>query len=99
MLVLSRKVGEVITIGNSIELTIVGYDRGVVRIGINAPKSIAVHRKEIYDKIVETNQESSSVQFDVLKDILKNTSIDDSSSDMNKLEQLALHNSKSKNKD
>ncbi len=99
MLVLSRKVGEVITIGNSIELTIVGYDRGVVRIGINAPKSIAVHRKEIYDKIVETNQESSSVQFDVLKDILKNTSIDDSLSDMNKLEQLALHNSKPKNKD
>ncbi|MFN3196451.1 MAG: carbon storage regulator CsrA [Chlorobiota bacterium] len=94
MLVLSRKVGEVITIGNSIEITVVGYDRGVVRLGINAPKSIAVHRKEIYDKIVETNQESSSVQFDVLKDILKNTSIDDSSSNINKLEQLALHNSK-----
>ena len=98
MLVLSRKVGEVITIGNSIEITVVGYDRGVVRLGINAPKSIAVHRKEIYDKIVETNQESSSVQFDVLKDILQNTSIDDSSPNMNKLEQLALHNSKSKNK-
>lgn len=96
MLVLSRKVGEVITIGNSIEITVVGYDRGVVRLGINAPKSIAVHRKEIYDKIVETNQESSSVQFDVLKDILKSTSIDDKSSNINKLEQLALHNSKSK---
>ena len=96
MLVLSRKVGEVITIGNSIEITVVGYDRGVVRLGINAPKSIAVHRKEIYDKIVETNQESSSVQFNVLKDILKNTSIDDSSANINKLEQLALHNSKPK---
>ena len=51
MLVLSRKVGEVVTIGNSIEITVISYDRGVIRLGINAPKSIAVHRKEVYDKI------------------------------------------------
>lgn len=94
MLVLSRKVGEVVTIGNSIEITVISYDRGVVRLGINAPKSIAVHRKEIYDKIAETNKESSNVEFDMLKDLLKNTSISSLGSEKNKLEHLAIHNTK-----
>ncbi|MER3328262.1 MAG: carbon storage regulator CsrA, partial [Candidatus Kapaibacterium sp.] len=75
MLVLSRKVGEVVTIGNSIEITVISYDRGVIRLGIEAPKSIAVHRKEIYDKIAETNKESSNVEFDMLKNLLKSTAI------------------------
>ncbi len=94
MLVLSRKVGEVITIGNSIEITVISYDRGVIRLGIEAPKSIAVHRKEIYDKIAETNKESSNVEFDMLKDLLKNTAISSLGSEKNKLEHLAIHNTK-----
>ena len=94
MLVLSRKVGEVITIGNSIEITVISYDRGVVRLGIEAPKTIAVHRKEIYDKIAETNKESSNVEFDMLKDLLKNADINTTSSTKNKLEHLAVHNTK-----
>lgn len=94
MLVLSRKVGEVITIGNSIEITVISYDRGVIRLGINAPKTIAVHRKEIYDKIAETNKESSNVEFDLLKNLLKNTDIQTSGTTKNKLEHLAIHNTK-----
>lgn len=94
MLVLSRKVGEVVTIGNSIEITVISYDRGVIRLGINAPKSIAVHRKEIYDKIAETNKESSGVEFDMLKNLLKNTEISSLGSEKNKLEHLAIYNTK-----
>lgn len=94
MLVLSRKVGEVITIGNSIEITVISYDRGVIRLGINAPKTIAVHRKEIYDKIAETNKESSNIEFDLLKNLLKNTDIQTSHSNKNKLEHLAIQNTK-----
>ncbi|MCB0701223.1 MAG: carbon storage regulator CsrA [Candidatus Kapaibacterium sp.] len=94
MLVLSRKVGEVVTIGNSIEITVISYDRGVIRLGINAPKSIAVHRKEVYDKIAETNKESSSVEFDMLKNLLKNTEISSVGLEKNKLEHLAIHNTK-----
>ncbi len=58
MLVLSRKIGEVITIGNSITVTILSFDRGIVRVGIEAPKNIAVHRREVYDKIIEMNQQA-----------------------------------------
>jgi carbon storage regulator len=94
MLVLSRKVGEVITIGNSIEITVISYDRGVIRLGVVAPKTIAVHRKEIYDKIAQTNKESSNVEFDLLKNLLKNTDIKTSESNKNKLEHLAVHNAK-----
>lgn len=94
MLVLSRKVGEVITIGNSIEITVISYDRGVIRLGIEAPKTIAVHRKEIYDKIAETNKESSNVEFDLLKNLLKNTDIKTSETTKNKLEHLTIHNTK-----
>lgn len=58
MLVLSRKIGEVITIGNSITVTILSFDRGIVRVGIEAPKNIAVHRREVYDKIIEMNKQA-----------------------------------------
>jgi carbon storage regulator len=53
MLVLSRKLGEKIVIDGSIEITIVGLDRGKVRIGISAPPEVTVHRKEVFDRIVE----------------------------------------------
>ena len=51
MLVLSRKIGEVITVGNSVKITVLSFDRGVVRLGIEAPKNIPVHRKEVHDKL------------------------------------------------
>lgn len=64
MLVLSRKIGEVVTIGNDIKVTVVNIDRGIVRLGIEAPKSIIVHRKEIYDKIIESNKKASATGVD-----------------------------------
>lgn len=64
MLVLSRKIGEEIKIGNSITLTVLSYDRGIVRLGIKAPRNIQVHRKEIYDKIVSLNKISAQTEID-----------------------------------
>lgn len=70
MLVLSRKIGEVVTIGSSVKITVLSFDRGVVRIGIDAPKSIPVHRKEVYDKIIELNKQSSKTDISSLKNLI-----------------------------
>ncbi|MBP1125219.1 MULTISPECIES: carbon storage regulator CsrA [Pseudomonas] len=53
MLILTRKVGESINIGDDITITILGVSGQQVRIGINAPKDVAVHREEIYKRIQE----------------------------------------------
>ncbi|ROL57815.1 carbon storage regulator [Bacteroidetes/Chlorobi group bacterium Naka2016] len=75
MLVLSRKIGEVITIGSTVKITVLGYSRGVVRLGIEAPKSIPVHRKEVYDKIIELNRQSAKIEIEKLKSAMKNISV------------------------
>ncbi|WP_114570072.1 carbon storage regulator CsrA [Exiguobacterium flavidum] len=59
MLVLKRKEGEAIQIGDDIELVILGIDGDQVKVGINAPRHIDVHRKEIYLTIQEENAEAS----------------------------------------
>lgn len=51
MLVLSRKYGEQLMIGHEVVITILGYNKDGVRVGIDAKKSIPVHRREIYEKI------------------------------------------------
>ena len=51
MLILSRRIGEVIRIGPDIVVTIPGVNRSHVRIGVDAPKEIAVHREEIFERI------------------------------------------------
>lgn len=51
MLILTRRVGESVMIGNDVTVTILRTKGNQVRIGINAPKNVAVHREEIYDKI------------------------------------------------
>jgi len=59
MLVLSRQRDETIMIGDDIELTIVDIRGDKVRIGIKAPVSIAVHRKEVYDAIKRENEQAA----------------------------------------
>jgi len=50
-LILSRRIGETLHIGDDITMTIVGVKGNQVRIAVEAPKKVAVHRQEIYDKI------------------------------------------------
>jgi carbon storage regulator len=51
MLILTRRFGETVMIGDEVTITILGASRSQVRVGINAPKSVAVHREEIYKRI------------------------------------------------
>lgn len=66
MLVLSRHRDETIMIGDDIEITVVEIKGDKVRIGINAPRDIQVHRKEVYDVIKRDNADASKVQLDDL---------------------------------
>jgi carbon storage regulator len=59
MLVLARKKGESIMIGDGIELVILGTEGDTVRVGIKAPKHVEVYRKEVYLSIQDSNQEAS----------------------------------------
>ncbi|MDF2925423.1 MAG: carbon storage regulator [Paenibacillaceae bacterium] len=63
MLVLSRKKGESIMIGDQIELVILGTEGDTIRIGVNAPRSINVYRKEVYDSIKASNVEASMARI------------------------------------
>ncbi|HEY5675058.1 MAG TPA: carbon storage regulator CsrA [Malonomonas sp.] len=63
MLVLTRKKGEGIVIGDDICITVVELKGGGVRIGIDAPKSMKVHRQEVYERIRQENQEA--IQWDI----------------------------------
>jgi carbon storage regulator len=56
MLILTRRVGETLMIGNDVTVTVLGVKGNQVRIGINAPKTIAVHREEIYERVKREQQ-------------------------------------------
>ena len=71
MLILTRKKGESIVIGDDIEITVLELEEDQVRIGINAPKNISVHRKEIYLEIQAENKRAAEIGKDLPKDILK----------------------------
>lgn len=72
MLVLSRQRDETIMIGDEVEITIVDIRGDKVRLGINAPRQIQVHRKEVYAAIKQENTESTQVRIDDLSDADKN---------------------------
>ncbi|MCI6241178.1 MAG: carbon storage regulator CsrA [Wujia sp.] len=71
MLALSRKQGESIVIGNNIEITVLETKGDQVKIGISAPKSVPVYRKEIYAQIQEENREAvANLDVESLKKLL-----------------------------
>jgi len=67
MLVLTRKVEQSIKIGDDIEITILAIDEDKVSIGIAAPKSTPIYRKEIYEQIQEANIQAASSDSSKLK--------------------------------
>ena len=56
MLILTRRVGETVMIGNDVTVTILGVKGNQVRVGFNAPQDVAVHREEIYERIKREQQ-------------------------------------------
>ena len=56
MLILTRRVGETVMIGNDVTVTVLGVKGNQVRVGINAPKNVAVHREEIFERIKREQQ-------------------------------------------
>ena len=74
MLVLTRKSGQGVVIGDDIRISIVSIDGDRVRVGIEAPKEISVHREEVYLEIKRENQQAKvagSIDWEKLKKILQ----------------------------
>lgn len=58
MLILTRRVGETLMVGDDVTVTVLGVKGNQVRIGVNAPKDVSVHREEIYQRIQKEKSES-----------------------------------------
>ena len=57
MLILTRRISESVIIGNNVKITVLGIKGNQVRLGIDAPKDVSVHREEIYNRIQSENEE------------------------------------------
>ena len=73
MLVLSRTRDETIMIGDEIEVTVVDVRGEKVRLGINAPPAIPVHRKEVYEAIKRENHQAAGLSPDEVKNVVSNS--------------------------
>lgn len=74
MLALSRKQGETIVIGDDIEITVLDIQRDQIKLGISAPRSVSIHRKEIYLQIQQENEaatQTTDAVAEQLKDFMK----------------------------
>ncbi|MFW6146937.1 MAG: carbon storage regulator CsrA [Thermodesulfobacteriota bacterium] len=68
MLILTRKLGEQITIGDTITITLLEVRGSQCKLGIEAPKGISIHRQEIYERIREANVGSSGISTTILSE-------------------------------
>lgn len=71
MLIITRKKGESLMIGDNIEITITKIIDGSVKIGINAPKDVNILRKELYEEVKDENKEAINIDMNLLKNIKK----------------------------
>ncbi len=69
MLILTRKIGESITIGEQVKITVLGVFGRQVRLGVDAPPDVLVHREEVYVKIQEENREALKAKEDDLEKV------------------------------
>ena len=67
MLVLSRKIGEAIQIGSDVRVRVVAIQGGQVRLAIDAPDEVRVHREEIYQRIAQANREATTGDSEALR--------------------------------
>lgn len=71
MLVISRKKGESLLIGDNIEITVVKLDDGTVKLAIDAPKDVTILRKELYKEVQDENKNATEFNIDFIKNIKK----------------------------
>lgn len=71
MLIITRKKGESLMIGDDIEITISKIDDGSVKLGINAPKNVSILRKELYEEVENENKQAINIDTNLLKNIRK----------------------------
>jgi carbon storage regulator len=71
MLVITRKKGESILIGDDIEITVVKADDGSVKLAIEAPKNITILRKELYKEVTDENKKAAVFNASIIKNIKK----------------------------
>lgn len=69
MLVITRKKGESILLGEDIEITVVKIDDNSVKLSISAPKSVTILRKELYKEVEQENRNAAAVDISVLKEL------------------------------
>ena len=62
MLILTRRIGETLMVGDEVTISVLGVKGNQVRIGINAPKEVSVHREEIYERIKAEQQEQQETR-------------------------------------
>lgn len=69
MLILTRRVGETLMIGDEVTVTVLGVKGNQVRIGINAPKDVSVHREEIYERIKNEQPGAAAPKTEVAEEV------------------------------